>query len=230
MSVQEPEIKPGPRGETIETHPAYGQIRVGRVSGAAHLYGSDFTHQHYITVEISRSEVKRNLSTDWLHSGDEIIAIDMSEAQWATFVSSPGVGEGVPCTIRHIERTYLPRLPKPKTRTEQFAAELRAKTNNAISNLDELVEAIGNTSLSMKVKRELVDLVSGAAGQIRAGQEFVAKMFDEHMEKTIERAKVEVNAYTQNLLNRLAVVALPDSSAPVVFDTTAEVPINQLGE
>jgi hypothetical protein len=55
-------------------------------------------------------------------------------------------------------------------------------------------------------------------------------MFDEHMEKTIERAKVEVNAYTQNLLNRLAVVALPDSSAPVVFDTTAEVPINQLGE
>lgn len=46
-------------------HPAFGQLRASRVSGRTTLYGSDFVHEHFMIVEIHRSELNRDNSRDW---------------------------------------------------------------------------------------------------------------------------------------------------------------------
>lgn len=53
---------PGGSMTTILRHPAYGSISVSHVTGNANLYGSDFAHQHYVTITISRSELRRDLA------------------------------------------------------------------------------------------------------------------------------------------------------------------------
>lgn len=51
--------------ESRITHPAFAQIGASRVSGSVNLYGSEFNHQHFITISIHRSELNRSLSRDW---------------------------------------------------------------------------------------------------------------------------------------------------------------------
>src|SRR5262245_60626587 len=109
--------------ETIERHPAYGQIGASRVSGQTFLYGTDFAHQNYIIIEISRSELHRGLSNDWPFGRDKLIELALSEAQWATFVSSLNCGQGVQCTLTDFNRESIPQIPAIKSRKAQFQAE-----------------------------------------------------------------------------------------------------------
>ena len=61
IATEEPKATPveGPGGtqETKLTHPAFGQVSASRVNGRTNLYGSDFSHNSYISLEIKRSEI-----------------------------------------------------------------------------------------------------------------------------------------------------------------------------
>lgn len=90
--------------DTRESHPAYGMILAARVQGGARLAGSDFKHQSYIAIEVRHAHLSRSLSNDRWHGDKHIIRLSLSEAQWATFVSSMNVGFGVPCTLKWTEK------------------------------------------------------------------------------------------------------------------------------
>ena len=195
--------------ETTETHPAMGQIRLGRWQGSGNrMFGSDFLHRVGITVTISRAERNRSLSNDWYHGREEIISIDLTEAQWATLVSSVGVGEGVPCTILHVEGKQKPRIAAPKeSRVKQFGDEMKRR-------FDGIRETIGNLRQRItegKGGKESLKLLDSIEQAAVSNSTFTAEQFDRHMEKTVEKAKVEIHAYG----NRLGLKAGP---APLSLD------------
>lgn len=190
---------PGSR-EQVTTHPAYAQIRASRVSGNTALYDSDFRHNHYMTLSISRSELHRSLSRDWHFAREEIIEVAMTESQWATFVSSLNVGGGVPCTIQHIDRKPVPQLPDPVARTDQFTVEMRKSMQNVIDRVDALIAG----AKTKAQKHELQMLRQ----QIMSNLPFVASQFEEHMETTVEAAKQEVHGYMTGLMHRAGLEAL----------------------
>lgn len=193
-----------------ETHPAYGQISVGRVQGHAFLYGSEFPHQHYVTVKISRSQLNRSLSRDWHFGKDEIIEVALTEAQWATFVSSFNQGAGVPCTIERMQGVGLvPRIPQPK-RTEKFKAEFAEDLGEIEKTLRDTLAKLeaGSTGLSKKKADELLGPVRRALQTVNSSIPFLNEQFEEHMEETIEKSKVEVEGYLNARVLRLGQVAL----------------------
>lgn len=221
-TVQEPEITkmegPGNVGESKQTHPAYGQVSVSRVSGHANLYGSDFSHNGYVTLTIQRSELVRSLSNDWHFARDNLIEIALSEAQWATLVSSFNVGSGVPCTLMWKQgEGYIPRLPDPKKRTDQFAAEMAEDFEEAHAALDALIEQIEGLKLSGKKTDALLSQVNLVKGKLDSSAPFVAEQFSEHMESETERAKVEIHGYATNLFQRAGVAALA-GDGPLAID------------
>lgn len=65
----------------VMRHPAFGQISVSRVAGHRHLYGSDFAHQHYVTLTIRGSEMHRSLARDWPYAREHLVEVSLSEAQ-----------------------------------------------------------------------------------------------------------------------------------------------------
>jgi hypothetical protein len=190
------------------THPSFGQISASRVSGGAFLYGSDFQHQHFIKVSISHSVLNRSLSRDWPFAGKEITEVWMSEAQWATFVSSLNVGMGVQCTLRHINHNAIPMLSGVPKRHDQFRAEAAARMQIASDQLKDLGAEIQSSSLSQKAKNELIGKLNMAQMNMIDNIGFVAKQFSEHIETTVEAAKVEVNAYIQGTISRAGLTAL----------------------
>lgn len=221
-SVEAPVTRPGDRQESITTHPAFAQIQANRVSGQAALYGSDFLHHNYIVIRIRKSELRRDLSTDWFFDSvqGELIEVALSEAQWATFVSSLNAGGGVPCTLQHVDRVPVPGLPDPEARTEQFARELRRTQARAREELTALAEAIAATGLSTKKQQELLRRVEAAGRHMGANTEFVAQCFGEHMEDTVEKAKMEVSAY--------AMAVLQGRSPSIALDAPAAAPLPML--
>ena len=198
----------GPTSETVERHPAYAQIGASRVSGHTNLYGSDFDHQHYVTISIHKSELHRGLSRDWHFAREEYIEVSLSEAQWATFVSSMNVGSGVPCTLNHHGGKGVPQIPSAPKRQHQFRTEVDARLQAAMAELKALREGIENTKLSGAAKKELLNHLSFAERDFSANIAFVASQFGEHIEQVTEHAKIEVNAYVQSTIVRAGLTAL----------------------
>lgn len=216
VDYEEPKLEKvdGPVHDTVETHPAYAQIGASRVSGHSYLYGSDFQHQHFITISISRSELHRGLSNDWSHALEEYIEVALSEAQWAAFVSSPNVGQGVQCTLRHKDMKGIPQIPAAKDRQEQFDTEMRVNVKEAREHIAKAVKMIENSKLSQKDKDKLLSELGMADRDISSSVGFIAEQFGEHMEKVTEHAKAEVNAYIQGTIMRAGLTAL---QAPAPF-------------
>jgi hypothetical protein len=223
-SVVEPTIESsdGPMEGTIHSHPAYAQISASRVSGGAVLYGSDFLHRGFVRIRIASSTMRRSLSNDWPHAAMRPhIEVDLSEAQWAHFVSSMNVGMGTQCTLRNLVGEDVPDLPQPVDRRDQFAAESAERMARAVESVNLAIEAVRASSLSKAKQAEIIGRMSAAERDISSNQRFVAEQFDEHMEKTTEAAKIEVNAYAMNALRQIGlesiaaggVLSLPTRSA-----------------
>ena len=209
---EEPVITPHPSSGAPDavkiTHPAFAQITLSRTCGHAVLYGSNFDHNNYMTIRIQTSELNRDLSRDWPFARKELIEVAMSEAQWATFVSSAGIGAGVQCTLQRVNGQLVPGIPEPTNRIAQFKMEANQTLDDAKQALAKLRADIDGLKLSEKAKKELRDQVTTAERSIGSSIAFVASQFSEHVENTIEDAKAEINAYTQGAIQRAGLAAL----------------------
>lgn len=190
----------GMRDEIKTTHPAYAQISASHVTGGAYLYGSDFQHQNYVCVRISRSELNRRLSNDWPFAREELIEIAMSESQWASFVSSMNRGMGVQCTLQHINHEQIPQIPESRSTIKDFKAEGSEAARNAIKEITEVMADIEALKLSQKQKDELLRKLGRVKDNTRSNLKFVLEQFGEHMEATVNKAKTEISAYANHLI------------------------------
>lgn len=189
---------------TVTTHPSFGQISIHRVNGNAVLYGSDFVHHNTVRIAIHRSQLNRNLSHDWYFANETVVEVEMSEAQWATYVSSFNVGTGVPCTLRFVQNDEVPTkpgLPDPDIRGE-FSSEVGKTIKDAMNSLKRLKEKVlsETTKLPKKTQAELIGPIEAAMREIGSNISFVQESFDKHVEDSIEKAKVEIHAHVNNVL------------------------------
>lgn len=222
--IEEPVTKKvdSPVSDSVTTHPAFGQIGVSRVSGSTALYDSDFRHNAYMVVTIRRSELHRGLHRDRHFGKEELIQVAMSEAQWATFVSSPNVGFGAPCTIQRLGMEPVPGLPTPKDRAGQFAQEVREQLQGDIRELDRAIEEIESLGLSKTKTEQAKSTLVRARRRLFDSLPFIASQFDEHMEETVEKAKAEVHGYMTGVLTRAGLDALTNGQAPLQIEDRSE--------
>ena len=92
MAIEYPKKERDDGDTETWSHPAYGAIRVSRVSGNSYLFGSDFRHQYMIGVTIMSALKMRTSSREWHYADNELVTVYLSEAQWASFISSLNLG------------------------------------------------------------------------------------------------------------------------------------------
>lgn len=220
---QDPVVTIDARGDESHSHPAYATIGASRVSGSANLFGSDFTHHGYVTVTIRKADLRRSLSNDLVHGYPELIEVALSEAQWATFVSSMNIGTGVPCTLQWQTGVGdIAEIADPPDRKGQFKKEAAEHLASVHASLEQLRDQIAATSLSAKVKTALYNTVRMAEINLSANTGFVADQFVEHIEKVTEHAKIELNAYMTNLIARTGLTALQAGPPPLELGPAKE--------
>lgn len=217
--TEEPTIttKKGSSGdEDTFSHPSYAMIGASRITGQSCLFGSDFVHNGYICVRVRRAVVRRSLSHDWYGSkgfAEDVVELNLSYAQWAEFVSSMNMGDGIPCTLSRVGVESIPEISDPKKTTEQFTREVDETLDDADKAIKKAMELLEGSGLSEKKKAEIRGAMSKARQEIGTNMEFVAKSFDKHMQKTVAKAKIEVNAYATSTVMRLGMEAISTGAA-----------------
>lgn len=208
MAIEQPKRLPAPKHHPdaiVTTHPAYGQISIGRTTGNVTLYGSDLNHHHCIHITINRSKMERSLSADKHFAEEELVDVYLSENDWATLLSSMNVGGGVPCTLRTVAGKSMPQLPKPVDRREQFRTEADETCKDAYKHLQNLQDSLSDLNMPAKARKEIESHLRRAIQELQANLPFVLSQFAEHMDDTVAAGKQELLAYakTHNLLDGL---------------------------
>lgn len=219
--IEEPSVTKEPWGADVDRevsrHPSYAQVAIHHVQGRACLYGSDFEHHNFVILTIKGSEMHRDLARDWHFERNTIVEIALSEAQYATMISAPN-RTGVPCTLQQKDGKMIPGLPR-RDSTKLYDAEIERKLQATVESLekqrDEIKSAV--SKLPKKVQEQVLGPIETAIREIASNTPFVMKSFDEHMEASIEKAKVEVNAYVTNTVMRAGLESLQGGTPLLVL-------------
>lgn len=218
------EVKEDTFGDTELSHPAFGMISIGRRQiggGSKSLYGSDLHHNTLVAIDIQHCTTHRSLSNDKHFPRGTICSIEMSESQWATFVSSFNAS-GVPVTLRSHKTGAMVHPPEIEytSKVDTFQKEFEKTHDDGldyVKDAHKTVKSMLDGSLKMN-KTNLKDIeacMSRAQTMISSNLEFVADMFAESMEKNIESAKSEIHAHFNTLLHDKGLEALSSGAAPV---------------
>ena len=212
--VQEPKVTKtsGVLGGEEYSHPAYGQISVSRVQGGkSYLYGSDFAHHNTVRIEIRESVITRSGSTERPHASSQLIEIELSESQWASMVSSLNVGSGTMCTLLRVAGKEIPNIAQPPDKRESFAKEISSTLGKSLSFMRDLEEMLNSSGMPQKKITAMLGVLRQAKMNTQENVDYVSKVFGEHMEDTVSKAKTEVEAYVAGTIARAGLKALQDS-------------------
>jgi hypothetical protein len=190
-----------------EVHPGFGMIGASRISisnPGTTLFDSDIMHQHTVRVKISAASRKRDLGHDWIHSQKEYIEVELSEAQWASFVSSMNVGDGVPCSIRHLNGEILPEFPHDP-RLAHSIKETQEAANRAFDQIQAALaayEALEPTA-SAKEKRNALGTLKATINNATPNVEFAGKTLTKMAENVVQKARVDIEAFVTTKARQL---------------------------
>lgn len=188
-----------------EQHPAWvlvGASRVSHTPPGAVLFDSDIRHQHYVTVRVKRARRKRDLNHDFKSGRETIVEFAMSEAQWASFVSSMNTGDGVPATLE-----WDATLDNPDVPGMSFAPRLQVsmdEVHGAASRAQRIVQEAFEAYAEKKSAENLRTL-KYAIENMTANIDFAASSLSEHAENVVQRARADVEAFVLQKARQLGI-------------------------
>lgn len=191
----------------VYTHPSYAIITSSRISSSntTPLFGSSLKTNHPIRIQIQPAELHRDLNHDWFHSKRiPYIEVELSEGQWAQFVSSMNVGDGTPCTIKFLNGKTIDDPPF-LNKVIEFQIEFKEKMENIAKEMTKMVkdtvELLETKKNLNKTDRDIMlRQLEGLVMNIKNNMPFIAESFGDQMEKTVEEAKNQINTHYQNII------------------------------
>lgn len=169
------------------------------------MFGSSLKTNHPIRIQIQPAELHRDLNHDWIH-GHRLpyIEVELSEGQWAQFVSSMNVGNGTPCTVKFLNGKTIDDPPF-LNKVIEFQIEFKEKMENIATEMTRIVkdtvELLETKKNLNKTDRDIMlRQLEGLVMNIKNNMPFIAESFGDQMEKTVEEAKNQINTHYQNII------------------------------
>lgn len=194
-----------------EEHPAFGMIRVNRISSShgQTLFDSDIQHRQTVRITVSTADRKRELNHDWIHEGKQLFEVELSEAQWASFVSSMNTS-GVPATLRWTagagalpDLPYDPRLAHSMSEVKGAADKLFARAEEALAAYE---QALADKAPA-RVRNEALRKLHFALKNAEPNMSFAAEVLAEHTENVVQKARADIEAMITQKATQLGLTA-----------------------
>lgn len=198
-------------------HESYGVFGINRISGDTFLFDSEARHHSFIRLHIGRAEMSRSLNHEWIRPvGQSMIEVDISYSAFFRGISSPGVGAGVPCTIRYVNGKRMEDPPEPERVESKFGDDIKRTLADSTRTLTELEQQLaevllpGNKPLGKKELNVLLKGIQSAIMGIKSNLPYVETSFNEHMEKKTDTLKTEMEGLRDHMLLQLGTLAAAD--------------------
>jgi hypothetical protein len=201
-------------GGDIEKHPAFGQIQFSRVQGnPGTLYGTHLDrHYGFVTMTLSRSQRRHNLSQDWYYANEQLVEVHLSFTQFAEMITAMNVGQGVPCTIRHLPGQELPHIAHQETEQKRVQSDFKAKiagmAEESRRGLAAVESILAKPTIGKADREEIRNRFGKWMRLIEDSAPFVLDQFMESVERTAVAAKAEVDGFVTSIVHRTGLDAL----------------------
>lgn len=191
-----------------ESHPSFGVISISHVQGTGvELFGSEFKHNHFIELCISRAERNRSLSREWYHDQEQIVTVALSESQFVEMISRPNQGVGTPCTLIYIDGERQPSFPSQTKIKDRFIFDMEKDLKDCSAGLsdarNDLEKAIFENKIGKSVLKEILSKLERAERTMKNGIPYVRDSFAEQMENIVDHASIEMEASVSSLAKRI---------------------------
>jgi hypothetical protein len=202
------------------THDSFGMVEWRRVTGRVNdLFATSIEHDNFVVITIHKAAINRDLNKDWIFSREIVTEIELSPIQFSEFITSPNIGNGVPCTLRITqEKGIIKGLPIDSKR-KQFEQEFEQECLNVGSNFKELNTTIENMDITKKKKEELQGKLYSISRIITDYMPFLQKSFNEQVDNTVIEAKHTIEAYVENKIRQ---VGIENISIPKLLSSEKE--------
>ena len=127
----------------------------------------------------------------------------MSLSQFAELITSLNMGDGIPVTILSTETQKriesCPFESKAELHQKEFQEHLKKTYEKSRALLRQVSERFSTKkALTKKEKEEILTTLTILSNDIGSNIDFQLKQFQEQMEKTVQEAKCEIEAFYQN--------------------------------
>jgi hypothetical protein len=227
---QEVNWKPGHHGRQTGTHPAFGKINVYRTQGRfPTMTGVDFEQGHALHIEIETAEMHKDKDHSSWYGNKKIVDFYMTEVQFARFITGIGDGNGTPITLNNYATSDYVSAGLPGKHMSTF----EEYGEDAILDIQESVDIIRNVRREAEAfmkpgvspkKSDWADLVSRLAGAQQALESNLPWRMEQAkkaMQKAGERTKMEVIAFTDQVIRQYGLDAIQQAQLPQVDAPTA---------
>ncbi|MBA1280471.1 MULTISPECIES: hypothetical protein [Pseudomonadaceae] len=226
-------VEEGATGGERYRHPAFGEISVtkGSVSnGGVELFGSDLKHRNVLTITIRTASSLRLLNRDWISSDRDVVSFQMSESQWASFVSAQG-GMPVPITFERrptddFKLEMMPGIESRETAQELFDREVRERAEGYLQASAELVErlqaALEEGKANKDTLKELMKLATTLNTGMPNSMSFIREQMSKTMEKIVTSGKIEMEAFVNDLAQRKGLEAMKDQPVMMLASPSSQ--------
>lgn len=169
------------------------------------MFGSEIGTDRPVVLRISKASMSRELSQNYYHcKSTPIIKVEMTPMQWAEFLTA-GNTMGVPCTIHKLNGKTMPPVERVDI-VSTFIKESAGCFNEFKKGATEIEDYINEVlksgkSMNKSQMKELLDRISCYKSRTISSVQFVHEQFNEAMETSVTRAKSEIAAYANRVLN-----------------------------
>lgn len=202
-----------------KVHPSYGMILVSHARGSARLHASEIPrHEAFVRIVISEGRVvdDHHLLTRRHMAGEQVLVLELSQAQYAAMISAPNVGDGVPCTIARRDGQQVSRPPLQETSVErvrrQALEEARVIRTRCDSVLASTRQKLADAKVSKKRSDEILKDIGRVLQDLRSLGEYAEDTIQEASEDAISRIASEVDAMMTTTIHRLGIASLENRS------------------
>jgi hypothetical protein len=189
-----------------QSHESYGLIGFSRLTCGGkgmNLVGSSIKHDNVMRMTVYGATLRRGLSHDrfFATSRAPIVEVYLSLTQFAEAITCIGQGDGIPCTLHSVNGEHAGEPPYESKR-EQFVSEFEedcAEVASRIDGLESFARSLMEKPSVTKAERaDLIEQIRRLKQQIASNMPFVARSFNEQMDRTVLEAKGEVEAFVQH--------------------------------
>jgi hypothetical protein len=201
----------------IPTHEAGALIQFSRVTGKANLFGSDFDHDHYITLKVTPCTTQRSSNRTWyMGTLKPYIEVSLSAAQFAEAITTLNCGSGIPCTMEYLSgRGKFPRI-EPIPQRPAFEAEGGEALAESIAAIDDAIAELDTLKLSVAAKKAMHGKLTKARMRLSDRLPFIIESFAEAMDDVEQKAKTEIAAYADHVRSQIGGIVLAGGEVEVV--------------
>lgn len=176
------------------------------------MFGSEVTHRSGVRLQIETGAQERSSNHDWFYSRDSIVEVQMTAMQFVELITTGMNGSGVPCTIKRRDGKLVEQKSFAKDVVGIYKDE---RTENELAVLNRVGESISLVESLEKQKavskadlKEVKASLIAAQQMVKNNMPYLTKCFDEHIEKTVQEAKCNIEGFIENKIRTAGLEAI----------------------